>query len=142
MGDNSNCQLGFPVAQAIRVSQPMMVSSISPKPGKAVSSVHCADYASFAVLSSHADEEADELYSWGSSMTAGIVSQKQAPKKVEFPDTASGQVFKIKMMSAGADHAALVTRHHEIFVWGDNSYGQLGLSDNQKRLTPVLNQQV
>ena len=45
-------------------------------------------------------------------------------------------------MSAGADHAAIVTNDYCVYVWGDNSFGQLGLGDNQRCETPVINNQV
>ena len=53
----------------------MMVSSLSPRPGRTVSEVHCADYTSFALVSAERSEDADELYSWGSSVVNGFSTQ-------------------------------------------------------------------
>ena len=42
-------------------------------------------------------------------------------------------------MSVGTNHAAIVTEDHQVYVWGDNSCGQLGLEHTESCPTPVLN---
>ncbi|KAG8374347.1 hypothetical protein BUALT_Bualt11G0122300 [Buddleja alternifolia] len=43
---------------------------------------------------------------------------------------------KAKIASAGARHSAILTEDGEIFCWGWNKYGQLGLGDNIDRNIP------
>jgi len=38
--------------------------------------------------------------------------------------------------AAGAAHTLAVSRSGEVYCWGDNSQGQLGLGDLEERATP------
>ena len=142
MGDNTHGQLGFSASSAPSSSQPMMVSGISPRPGRATAEVHCADHASFALVRAQRDADADEVFSWG-SVERGILGRPATggnarPSKIEF-DEVSDRPLKVKQMSVGADHAAVVTPTSEVLVWGANNAGQLGLGDTSGRPTPVRN---
>ena len=41
------------------------------------------------------------------------------------------------MVSCGRDFTLAVSTKHDLFVWGRNKFGQLGLGDREKRLTPI-----
>jgi alpha-tubulin suppressor-like RCC1 family protein len=45
-------------------------------------------------------------------------------------------VSKIRWISCGHGHLALVTAAHELMTMGDNQHGQLGLGDTQTRSSP------
>ena len=126
MGDNTHGQLGFSASSAPSSSQPMMVSGISPRPGRATAEVHCADHASFALVRAQRDADADEVFSWG-SVESGILGRQDTssnarPSKIEFEEV-SEKPLKVKQMSVGADHAAVVTTTSEVLVWGANDVG-------------------
>merc|ERR1712216_1112497 len=44
---------------------------------------------------------------------------------------------KIKQACAGLDHSAAVTSNGNLWVWGDNAHGQLGLGDLAERTYPA-----
>lgn len=41
------------------------------------------------------------------------------------------------MISAGNDHCAAITNNDQLYVWGSNNYGQLGLKDKLDRKMPT-----
>ncbi|KAL5550291.1 hypothetical protein UlMin_000467, partial [Ulmus minor] len=41
-----------------------------------------------------------------------------------------------KLVSCGARHSAILTEDGQLFSWGWNKYGQLGLGDSVDRSTP------
>ena len=45
---------------------------------------------------------------------------------------------KIRKISCGNYHNFLLKNNGELFVWGDNKDGQLGLGDNESRNKPTL----
>lgn len=45
---------------------------------------------------------------------------------------------KIEAIAAGAFHAVLLDNHGQIFTWGLNIFGQLGLGDRERRVVPEL----
>ena len=47
--------------------------------------------------------------------------------------------MKIEHVSMGETHGSLLTSNHQVYFWGDNSMGQLGLSDTESRSEPFLN---
>ena len=105
--------------------------------------VHCADYASFAVAMGVSDADDDEVYSWGTDLQDVLgrlttaSSAAHQPSLIGFTDRK--EPFKVKTMSVGATHAAIVTTNLNVYVWGDNSYGQLGLDHTEPCHTPVIN---
>jgi alpha-tubulin suppressor-like RCC1 family protein len=71
-------------------------------------------------------------FGWNNSGQLGIGNNtnRNTPQKVTFfnADVAS--------VSCGADHTAVVTNTNDLFTFGVNGYGQLGLGDNTNRNTP------
>jgi alpha-tubulin suppressor-like RCC1 family protein len=51
--------------------------------------------------------------------------------------TKSMQMMKIKSISAGSHHAAMVDELGRVFTWGAGSYGRTGLGDTMDTFTPV-----
>ncbi len=45
---------------------------------------------------------------------------------------------EIEEVHCGGDFSAVRTRQGEVFVWGSNHHGQLGLGDQRDRYEPVL----
>jgi alpha-tubulin suppressor-like RCC1 family protein len=44
---------------------------------------------------------------------------------------------KVKAIAAGGFHSLALTESGEVYAWGWNEYGQLGLGDTEDRLTPT-----
>lgn len=45
--------------------------------------------------------------------------------------------FEFKSIDFGANHACALSAAHEVYCWGDNTYGQLGTGDNITRRFPL-----
>ncbi|MGN0513099.1 MAG: hypothetical protein ACI4GD_02385, partial [Lachnospiraceae bacterium] len=52
-------------------------------------------------------------------------------------DTATLYSKKIVSVSLGEWHSAAVTKDGELYMWGDNRYGQLGDGTTEDKSTPV-----
>ena len=76
-----------------------------------------------------------ELWTWGSNghgrLGIGDTTSRYAPVKV----SVNGQ--KIVSVAAGAFHTAAITDSGELWTWGYNAYGQLGVDTTQDRHAPV-----
>jgi alpha-tubulin suppressor-like RCC1 family protein len=44
---------------------------------------------------------------------------------------------KVKAIAAGMEHSLALTESGEVYAWGWNDDGQLGLGDTEDRLTPT-----
>ena len=131
MGDNHAGQLGISPAESRKKTNPILVEGL--QQGFKVQSVHCAGDNSFALVSGTTKEHS-VLYSWGSQKTGLLGKDVETmsepfhqPTQVLFDG--EGQV-KVKQFSTGYDHVALLTKDNgSLFLWGDNSKGQLGLNN-------------
>lgn len=90
-------------------------------------------------------ESEDELFSWGSTKS-GILGHGEPkseivnkPTRIEFGEKSTDKPLKVSMISVGADHAALITSSHNLYSWGANKMGQLGLGDTIDRPQATLN---
>ena len=76
-----------------------------------------------------------EIYSWGENeygqLGLGDKYDRDTPQKIMF-DFKSRIIF----ISCGVDYTMAVTESGEIYGWGDNRWGQLGLGDKKKRNLP------
>jgi alpha-tubulin suppressor-like RCC1 family protein len=43
----------------------------------------------------------------------------------------------VKAIAAGGWHSLALTESGEVYAWGSNGHGQLGLGDTNNRLTPT-----
>lgn len=55
----------------------------------------------------------------------------------ELVDSLAMEHQSVVSISAGARHCLAVAERGQIFAWGWNKYGQLGLGDTEDRLTPT-----
>ncbi|MFX3646856.1 MAG: hypothetical protein ACE3K2_16415 [Paenibacillus sp.] len=80
------------------------------------------------------------VWSWGSNSSgqAGIKwnSYSNSPMKLEFKNTL-GKSVKIQSISTRSNHSVALSVDNELFTWGDNSNGQLGVGDKVNRTSPV-----
>eukprot|EP00397_Hematodinium_sp_SG-2012_P034455 GEMP01036960.1.p1 GENE.GEMP01036960.1~~GEMP01036960.1.p1 ORF type:complete len:434 (-),score=81.39 GEMP01036960.1:670-1971(-) len=73
-----------------------------------------------------------DCYAWGFQM--GLNIDNMAP----FPQPAPIKVAEnVREVACGAFHCAFITDKRELFMWGQNSEGQLGLGHDQDHFTPV-----
>ena len=130
MGDNHAGQLGLSPAEARRKANPTLIESLQ-KVNK-VLSVHAGGDNSYAITCG-SQEDMNSLYSWGSHKSGLLGKDIQTiedpyhvPSKVVFDDQ---EELKISKFSSSASHCVLLSSDdNKVFVWGDNSKGQLGLN--------------
>ncbi|EGC35085.1 hypothetical protein DICPUDRAFT_33948, partial [Dictyostelium purpureum] len=85
-----------------------------------------------------------ELYSWGSGWSGQLglgknIIEQYIPRKVEFANDETLQSNdKVK---TGSYHALLI-KGNKFYSWGQNNFGQLGISDLNDRFTPTLNNNI
>lgn len=83
----------------------------------------------------------DEIYTWGKndkyqlgrggrdSSGNNIFQRSSAPGRVDINGVSFTGTSRIRTYQAGWTHAHVITRDNRIFSWGNNYYGQLGISD-------------
>lgn len=73
--------------------------------------------------------EDGDIYSWGDGVNGqlglGYVVEQLTPKKIT---TISEGEVKFKKISAGKEHSLALSNSGDIYVWGGNMFGQLGLN--------------
>src|SRR6185503_18349842 len=81
-----------------------------------------------ASRSSYFIDAAGSLYAWGENthgqLGIGNTINQPVPIKVPFPDG----VTAWKSAAGGESHAMAIASNDQLYVWGDNSHGQLGIS--------------
>jgi alpha-tubulin suppressor-like RCC1 family protein len=75
------------------------------------------------------------LLCWGYNQN-GQVGNGASNTLVSTPTAANG-LSNISQISVGVIHTMALTQTGDVYIWGDNSAYQLGLSDNTLRSTPV-----
>ena len=85
--------------------------------------------------------EDGRLFSWGRDDTGLLgmgpgVTTQLTPTEVTLgpPFDASDRVVKVAI---GSTHALALTMQGHVYAWGDNTFGQLGLGDNDPRWIPT-----
>jgi len=77
----------------------------------------------------------DKLFAWGGNSNGrlglGDIDTRYTPHYV----SAGGR--KYKAIAAGGDHTLAIAQNGDLYSWGRNFYGQLGLGDATDRNTPV-----
>lgn len=78
----------------------------------------------------------NEVYVWGNNskgqLGLGHNIRQYTPCKLKFPDSVG-----IKQVMCAGDYSMAITYLNEVYVWGDNHNGQLGLGDNLNRNVPT-----
>ena len=81
--------------------------------------------------------EDGQVYSFGGGsygkLGTGNTTDSVYIKLVDFPSNET-----IKKISCGGDHNIAISNNNNLYSWGWNGYGQLGLGDADDRLTPTL----
>ncbi|MEO1494165.1 MAG: hypothetical protein AAFV19_18590 [Pseudomonadota bacterium] len=85
------------------------------------------------------DEETQTLFSTGANFFGQLGNGAQGfnieqPRAVALPDEFDGQIVSI---SAGQIHATLLTDTGDVYAWGFNNRGPLGLGDEEIRTVPT-----
>ena len=75
------------------------------------------------------------LYCWGDNL-AGELGLGHSSMPVPTP-TRVGTATNWQKVAAGTEHTCAVNAAKELYCWGRNNYGQLGLSDSSDRDTPT-----
>eukprot|EP00727_Mastigamoeba_balamuthi_P013503 m51a1_g8776 putative uvb-resistance 8 (431) ;mRNA; f:177876-179651 len=76
------------------------------------------------------------LYSFGKKVVEGDPAASRGFMQVI--NTFVGLKKRVASVSCGTDHALAVLASGELYTWGDNCHGQLGLGDLQNRNRPEL----
>ncbi len=126
-GNNFDGQLGL--GNNIDTNMPALV--IIPD-GSKIKAVSCGSYYTMIIT------ENDNLYSFGNNISGqlglGITGPRYTPILVTIPNG-----LKVKAVSCGGSHTVIITEDGNLYSFGDNSYGQLGLRLRKgRRTTPTL----
>jgi alpha-tubulin suppressor-like RCC1 family protein len=77
------------------------------------------------------------LYTWGNNgngqLGIGNTTNQNTPVKVPFP---SG-LINWTAITAGSNHSLAIGSDGNLYTWGNNTYGQLGIGDTTQQNTPV-----
>lgn len=122
-------QLGL--SKGIEVaSTPQYIKSFYEKP---VSQIEAGAFFSLAITRD------GQLFGWGEAKMGqlGLGKQREVrlPQKIPILDENNNE-HTIHCCSAGFGHTACITETGELYTWGFNIYGQLGLGDKKTRWYP------
>jgi len=90
-----------------------------------VSNIAAGSYYSLAIT----DE--GSMYAWGEAKLGQLGTGRKhrdlrTPTQVQFPKEENEAEVRIRSCSAGFGHTAALSEHGELYVWGFNTYGQVG----------------
>ncbi|KAL1441409.1 hypothetical protein MTO96_001049 [Rhipicephalus appendiculatus] len=128
-GCNRNGQLGCGTEEESR---------LRPKVIKKLATLHIVQIACGAV---HCLALANngELFSWGGNASGQLGLGRDSTGNERLPRRVSHLVgVPLAQVACGATHSVGLTPSGTVFVWGRNSCGQLGLSDQRDRLHPTV----
>ncbi|KAG8078471.1 hypothetical protein GUJ93_ZPchr0007g6291 [Zizania palustris] len=78
-----------------------------------------------------------DVYSFGGNQFGQLgTGSDQAETVPKLVDASSLENKNARTVSCGARHSAIITDEGEVFCWGWNKYGQLGLGDSMDRNVP------
>ncbi len=126
-GDNSSGQLGLG-DDTFEENLPTLVTIPG---GLKVKMVSCGDSHTVIIT------EDDNFYSFGNNVAGqlglGDNTRRNVPELVNVPDG-----LKVKAISCGHLHTAIITEDDKLYSFGGNRFGQLGLGYNINRRIPTL----
>jgi alpha-tubulin suppressor-like RCC1 family protein len=80
--------------------------------------------------------DAGEMFSWGEAkmgqLGLGRFREVRTPRQIEFPEQA-----QIKTCAAGFGHTVALAENGNLYSWGFNTYGQVGLGDKKTHWQPT-----
>lgn len=127
-GSNSCSQLGLESVDLTQQSKPKIVKSLATKQIVQISS---GQYHCLALTNN------GELYGWGSNaygqLGIGITSEKVI--KPALIKSLNG--IPIAFVACGGHHSFAISKSGAVFGWGKNTFGQLGLNDQQSKSYPT-----
>ncbi|XP_011298019.1 RCC1 and BTB domain-containing protein 1-like [Fopius arisanus] len=125
-GHNGYCELGN--GSSNQGSTPTKVASNFEE--KAIISVACGSHHSLALT------EDGEVYGWGQNtcgqVGSGISTNQNTPRKIN--SVLAGK--KIVQIACGQTSSMALTSNGEVYAWGNNSVGQLGIGTYINQLSP------
>ncbi len=146
-GENGNGQLGLgfdedKLLSTLNISTPWPVSSFT---NYNVDQISMGYKHSAAIVS---DDENEYLYTWGANSVGQLglgwennpddtIKYYSSPQKINPPE---GDDIKIEQISLGYDYSAAIINDgtsDELYTWGENSQGQLGVGDKENKSSPT-----
>ena len=83
-------------------------------------------------------DENNDIYSFGynkyGQLGLGNNINRNIPEKIPIIDT---NIIKVKAISAGKFHSLIIDENNDVYSFGNNKHGQLGLGDNISRFIPI-----
>ena len=80
-----------------------------------------------------------QLYGWGEAklgqLGTGVQREVKTPTHIPVINE-DGKLENVVSVSAGFGHTACITEHGDLYTWGFNVYGQLGLGDMESKWFP------
>eukprot|EP00924_Labyrinthula_sp_SR-Ha-C_P001630 maker-scaffold_18-snap-gene-4.42-mRNA-1 protein AED:0.03 eAED:0.03 QI:72/1/1/1/1/0.66/3/1018/337 len=123
-GDASYGAIGL-ISNVNHVTAPTLISYFSKLEEEKVVKVKACAFHSLVLT------DQGKLYSFGEGkfgrLGLGSETTKFEPERVSFPDDNEESYTRIKSMACGGFHSACVSVKGEMFVWGGNEHGQLGI---------------
>eukprot|EP00297_Palpitomonas_bilix_P004953 CAMPEP_0113876052 /NCGR_PEP_ID=MMETSP0780_2-20120614/5273_1 /TAXON_ID=652834 /ORGANISM="Palpitomonas bilix" /LENGTH=670 /DNA_ID=CAMNT_0000862089 /DNA_START=328 /DNA_END=2340 /DNA_ORIENTATION=- /assembly_acc=CAM_ASM_000599 len=141
VGDNFFGQLG--TNDRARSADVRLVSELYEQ--RNVTKIAACDYSSFAITYVEEEEvlmEEGRLYAWGRNTYGQLgLGNRQSQVRPRLVAALSHVIVKdvaCARVPAGASHTLSVDEDGNVYAWGYNLYGQLGLGDTKMRNTPEL----
>ena len=77
----------------------------------------------------------EKTYVWGQNHEHQLGlgwSDKNSPRELLLRNTVDNSITKFSKIKCGIDHTIALTPESELYVWGNNQYGQLGCGENER----------
>ena len=78
-----------------------------------------------------------KVYIWGNNSSGFLGIKKTKHLKIDSPQPLQMNGIIIKSIACGQDHSLLLSSDGDIYAFGSNKFGQLGLNDTNNRLIPT-----
>ena len=126
-GNNFNGQLGLGnYGEGTHKTSPTKVPGLSNVVSVSIGHSFCA------ALTASGD-----IYTWGSNRYGQIGSGKSGQGVYVTSPTKVPGISNVVAINMGCYHSSAVTANGDLYVWGYNDFGQLGLGDETDRTTPT-----
>lgn len=132
-GQTQNGELGLGGIEEDSITRPTipipLVNTINEKGSQyTIKSIACGQYHSLILLSKSMDDGNED----GQSLVLSCGSNERSQlgrhgSWKRFEEIDALRVHQIKSLACGSNHSLALTEAGQVFSWGDNSYGQLGI---------------